>query len=52
MSRRWEPYSLHDPAHVSSVGFVVHRSCATYHIGRLGSTVDDLAHDISDLSEV
>ena len=31
-----EPYHMHDPAHVSCMGSVLHRSCtASYHNGRL-----------------
>ena len=33
----WEPFNLHDLAHVSWVGSVSHRSCTTSHNGRLGS---------------
>ena len=48
----WELYNLHDLGHVSWVGSALYRSCTTSHNGRLGSTVDDLDRDLSDLSEV
>ena len=33
----WEPYYLPDLAHDCRVAYVLHRSCTTYHNGRLGS---------------
>ena len=45
----WELYNLHDLGHVSWVGSALYRSCTTPHNGRLGSTVDDIDRDLSDL---
>ena len=46
----WEPYNLHDLAHVSRVGFVLCRSCTTSHNGRWGTRWSTVDHDLSDLS--
>ena len=43
------PYTLHNLGHRSRVGSVLHRSCTISHDGRLGSAVDDLDHDLSDV---
>ena len=46
----WEPCNLHGLAHVSWVGSVLpYRSCKASHKGRLGSAVDDLDHDLSEV---
>ena len=46
-----KPYNLLDPAHVSWVGSVLHRSCTTSQNGRLvGSKY--FVDDLSDLSDV
>ena len=47
-----EPSNLHGLGRVSWVGSVLYRCCTTSHDGRLGSTVDDVDRDLSDLSDV
>ena len=42
----WEPYNLHDQAHVPWVGSVLYRSCT---IITAGQDLDDLDHDLSDV---
>ena len=43
----WDPYNLHDLAHVSWVRAVLCRSCTTSHLTTASEELDDLDHHLS-----
>ena len=48
----WDPYNPHELAHVCWVRSVLFRFCTAQPLATAGGELDDLDHDLSDLSEV